>query len=185
MDLGLAQTQLTMQDRPEMNIHAKDQGVPSVLPADGTLVYVSPWRRNVAWLGSGIFIVIYLNALIRAVQVGGLLPMLIALFSSVMIIFALRMPMSGIILRSSGVTLRMAWWTFSWSWNEIDHFELGERGSLRLRVHLRDGRTKKAKGFFARSSEEEERCHLLFAALNERLEREQARFDADASANLT
>jgi hypothetical protein len=47
---------------------------------------------------------------------------------------------------------------------------------------LRDGKIKKAVGFFARSPAQEERCQALFRALEERLEAEQAKSGGQSSA---
>lgn len=89
--------------------------------------------------------------------------------------FCLRAPLTGLAVEHEGIKVRTAVRTYHWSWSEIKQFELKPRGYIpRLRIHLRDGRVKKARGFFARRPEEEERCQALFRALEERLKAEQS-----------
>jgi hypothetical protein len=94
-----------------------------------------------------------------------------------------RLAMSGVMLEPEGIKVRSAWRTHHWGWNEIERFELRERGHIpRLRIHLRNGKIKKAVGFFARSPAQEERCQALFRGLEERLQAEQAKYSAGSSA---
>jgi len=148
----------------------------SPLPPDGTIVYVSPWRRRIAWVCTAGFVYLNLAVAIKSLQLGGLVGIGLVFFSAILIVFVVRLPLSGMILGPQGIKVRSAWWTNNWCWDEISRFELLERGnSPRLRIHLRNGRIKKAVGFFARSPAQEERCQAMFRALEERLEAEQAK----------
>lgn len=146
-----------------------------ILPPDGTAIVVSPWRRKIGWMVAVVFVFLNLSVAVEAVQIGGD-PVAIALifFCIALMVFSVRMPLSGVSLEAEGIRVRSAWWTHHWRWDEIDHFELRERGNIpRLRIHLRNGKIKKAVGFFARSPAQEERCQAMFRALEERLETEQ------------
>lgn len=86
-----------------------------------------------------------------------------------------RGALGGIVLSADGVKARSTWRTYHWRWDEIKNFELREKGETpRLRVHLTNGRVHGFLGFYARTKEDEERGQELFAALEERLKREQA-----------
>lgn len=99
-----------------------------------------------------------------------------ALISAGVIYASIRMPLSGVILEQRGVKARSLWRTYHWQWDEIEKFELRNRGETpRFRVHLTDGSSKGFLGFFARSPEQEKKGQLLFEALEERLEREHAK----------
>jgi PH (Pleckstrin Homology) domain-containing protein len=87
-----------------------------------------------------------------------------------------RAAMAGIIVDSEGIKARKAIRTSRWRWDEIERLELREPGERRrLRVHLRNGTTHKLSGFFAWSEKEEAKSQVLFRALEERLEVEQAK----------
>lgn len=90
-----------------------------------------------------------------------------------------RMALSGVSATAQGVRARSTWWTYSWCWDEVERFELRERGEVpRFRVHLRKGgRVHGFPGFFARSREQEARGRALFRELEKRLEAEHERRD--------
>jgi hypothetical protein len=145
------------------------------LPQDGKLIYVTEWRKQLTWLVFGWFALLDIGIAITVFIKGSLIGVLIGLAVLVLAFFTLRLAVTGLMVETDGVTLRAALWTYHWGWDEVDHFELKERGYIRLRIHLRDGRIKKAPGFFARKPTEEQRCQALFAALEDRREREQDR----------
>lgn len=149
------------------------------LPPDGTLIRVSPWRRQVMWVGIVVLVFVDISVLVKVIELGrlvGVLPALASVFSAIV---AIRMSLSGVMLLSGGVKARNIWWTYHWQWNEIERFELRERGETpRFRIRLRDGKVKGFLGFFARSSSQEERGQALFRALEKRLEDEHAEHDA-------
>lgn len=152
------------------------------LPPDGTLIRVSPWRGQVMWVGTTVFVFIDISVLIKVIELGrlaGVLPALACMFSA---IIAIRMPLSGVILERDGVKARNIWWTYHWRWNEIERFELRERGETpRFQIHLCDDGTKGFLGFFARSPSQEERGRALFRALERRLEAERGKMGIQAS----
>lgn len=130
-----------------------------ILPPDGTLIYVSEWRRMIVWVGFGYFALGSFSIAVAALLLGSLAGLGIAIGSFVNAAFCARMPMTGISLEPGGVRLRTALRTYHWTWDEIERFELKPRGYIpRLRIHLRDGRVKKSRGLFARRRSEEERC---------------------------
>lgn len=86
------------------------------------------------------------------------------------------MTLSGVIFESQGVKARTVWRTYHWAWDEIERFELRDRGEVpRFQIHLRDGTTQGFLGFFARSSTQEARGQALFEALANRLETEHSK----------
>src|SRR3954454_14306701 len=161
-----------------MNDERKDEKMratepASVLPSDGTIIRVSDWRRKLLWSCAAGFAVVGFSVIVSAIQVGRPLAIVPALFAVGVIFTSVRMPLSGVVLEQTGVKARGLWRTYRWRWDEIERFELRERGEPpRFRIHLRDGRTKGFSGFFARSPEQEERGQALFKALEKRLEDE-------------
>jgi len=148
----------------------------SVLPPDGTLIYVSEWRQTAGWIVFGWFGLGSLSIAVVAPFLGSIAGFGIALGALVNAAFCARAAMTGISLEPGGMRLRTVLRTYHWTWNEIERFELKPRGYIpRLRIHLRDGRVKKSRGFFARRRSEEERCQALFQALVERLEAGKSR----------
>lgn len=148
----------------------------TVLPPDGAIVEVSPWRRQLGWIVAAVFLSIDAVILINAIKIASLAAAGLGLFAIALAVFAVRMPLSGLTLSNEGIQLRSAWWTYRWRWEEVGRFELRDRGNIpRLRIHLRNGKVQKARGFTARKPTEEERCRALFDALEERRQREQAR----------
>lgn len=156
----------------------------SLLPPDGTRLRVSPWRQQIAWIPTALYTFFAIGLPITAIQDGYAIAALVSLLGcGFAAIGSARLALSGVILEPRGIKVRSAWWTHHWRWDDIDHFELRERGNIpRLRIHLRNGKIKKAVGFFARSPAQEERCQALFGALEERLEAEQTEHGARGSA---
>lgn len=142
----------------------------SALPADGKLIHASPWRQQIT---VGFFVWVALGNLSVAVvafTLGSSKGLALGVGSLLFAAFCLRAPLTGLAVEHEGIKVRTAVWTYHWSWREIEYFELKPRGYIpRLRIHLSDGRVKKARGFFARRPEEEERCQALFRGLQERL----------------
>lgn len=153
------------------------------LPPDGAFIEVSPWRRQLGWILTVVFGSMALFAMGKVLQKGDVAAIPIALYQLIIAGLAVRLPLCGLLLEQSGVKLRTLVWTHRWSWGEIDRFELKERGYIpRLRVHLSNGKVKRAPGFLARSTSQEERCQALFKALQERLEAEKRRLSDPMSA---
>lgn len=146
------------------------------LPPDGTLLRIGMWRVKIMWAGTIVIGLIALSVLIEAIQIGSpaaFLSALAAIFASGVFI---RMPLSGVLFEQQGVKARTVWRTYKWRWNEIECFELREKGEKpRFRIRLRDGRTKGFVGFFTQSQAEEERGQALFRAAESRLEAEHAK----------
>lgn len=149
----------------------------SVLPPDGKLIYITPWRREIAGACLLLLGLMNLSLGITALLLGKPAGILLGLFSFAMAAFSIRAAMGGLMLEQSGVKLRTPVWTYRWEWSEVECFELKPRGyTPRLRIHLRSGRVKKVRGgFFAGTPSEEKRCQAFFRALEARLEREQRR----------
>lgn len=154
----------------------KDEGTPSgaLLPEDGTIIRVSPWRRQLLWLGAALLIFINFSVVVQAIHIGrpiALVPVAVCVLATVI---AFRIPMSGFVLEADGVRARSVWRNYFWRWDEIDRFELRERGEpRRLKIHLCDGSRYGFSGFFARSTAQEERGRSLLVSLEERLKSEQ------------
>lgn len=152
---------------------AQEAQTGSFLPPDGRIVEVSPWRRQLGWVLTVAFGYLGIAAIVKLFQSGKIdsASPAITLYLLVMIGLAVRLPLCGLLLEQTGVKLRGLAWTHQWSWSQIDHFELKERGCIpRLRIHLSDGKVKRVPGFMARSPSQEERCQALFRALEQRLE---------------
>lgn len=148
----------------------------SILPPDGTIIYVSVWRQTIAWFFFGWLALGSLYVAVVAALLGSLAGFGLAIGALANAGFCGRAAMAGVSLEQRGVKLRTPWWTYRWRWDEVDRFELKPRGYIpRLRIHLRNGRSKRAIGFFARGTKEEERCQALFQALETRLKMEQSR----------
>jgi hypothetical protein len=147
----------------------------TVLPPDGKLIIVSQWRRQITWGVFILFALCDLSIAIVAFTLGNLNGFALGLACLLFAAFSLLAPMTGLSLERQGIRVRMALWTYHWSWNQVARFELKPRGYIpRLRIHLRDGRVKKVRGgFFTRRPEEEERAQALVNALEERLKAEQ------------
>jgi hypothetical protein len=161
----------------------KQSTVNTSLPPDGTLIRVGTWRVKVAWVGTSIIGLIVLSVLIQAIQIGRPVALLSALAAIFGLAVFVRMPLSGVIFEAQGVKARSVWWTYQWQWDEIERFELRDKGEKpRFRIRLRNGRTKGFVGFFTQSQSEEERGRALFSALEERLEVEQAKLGVQNSA---
>jgi hypothetical protein len=147
----------------------------SALPSDGKIIRVSEWRKNFLWLGAFVFGFVGLSVVVSAIQIGRPSALLPALTAIGVIVASFRMPIGGVILERSGIKARNLLRTYRWQWNEIERFELRERGETpRLRIHLRDGQTKGFPGFFARTPAEEARAKELIQALQDRLQSEQS-----------
>jgi hypothetical protein len=146
------------------------------LPPDGTIIRVSPWRRQIFWLGAVGMGVLTVGVVIHAMQISRPAA---ALESLGFVLFGLalaRMAICGVIVEGSGIKARSTFRTYRWRWEEIERFELRKRGETpRFRVHMRDGKVRGFLGFFARSSEEEARAQELFEALEDRLQAERSR----------
>jgi hypothetical protein len=147
----------------------------SILPLDGTIIRVSQWRRQMAWVPAVFYAFFAVCSAAYALQKGvpaaALLGVLGFGFAAVL---SARAALSGVILESGGVKARGTWRTYYWRWEEIECFELRERGEMpRFRIRLRNGKTPGFRGFFARSPEQEARGQALFRALEARLEAER------------
>lgn len=155
----------------------------SILPPDGTIIRVSQWRGQMAWIPAALYAFFAVWSAAYAIQKGvpaaALLGVLGFGFAAVL---SARMALSGVILESRGIKARGTWRTYDWRWEEIEGFELRERGEMpRFRIHLRNGKTLGLRGFFARSSEQEARGQALFRALEARLEAERQMPQDDGS----
>jgi hypothetical protein len=147
----------------------------SSLPPDGTIIRVSPRRRQTRWIGAGLFGLFAFCVTLYAFQAGR--PTLaLASLGYVLAAFGFgRLALGGVVL-GDRVRARSFFKTFTWQWEEIKRFELRQRGETpRLRVHLKDGTTRSFLGFFAQTSSEEARADELLEALQVRLQNEQAR----------
>jgi hypothetical protein len=129
------------------------------------------------WIPTALLACVSITLLVKIVQNGYPVTALIGpLGTGLSAIGFARVSMSGIITESWGIKARNTLRTYSWRWDEIDHFELRARGEVpRFRVHLSDGRIQGFLGFFARSTEQEERGQAFFRELAKRLEVEQAK----------
>lgn len=144
------------------------------LPPDGTLIRVSQWRRRMAWIPTVLYALFALWSPVYAIQEGVPAAMLIGVlgFGFAAAVSA-RMALGGVILEPNGVKARNIWRTYHWRWDEIERFELRQRGEVpRFRIHLRDGKVRGFLGFFARSPAQEARGQAFFKALQERLRAE-------------
>lgn len=148
---------------PDENAH--------ILPPDGTLIYVAEWRRLMTWGVFGVFACGSGSIAIGGLILGSTAGAGLAIGSLATAVFCVRAAMTGLSLERNGIRLRTMPRTYHLSWDEIDRFELKPRGyPPRFRIHLRDGRVKKARGFSASLPKEEERLQALFRALEVRLE---------------
>jgi hypothetical protein len=148
---------------------------PAGLPPDGTIIRVSPWRRQIFWVGAAGMGFLALCVISYAVQIGRPAVALEAIGVFLMGLASARWAICGVAIDSSGLKARSTFRTFNWRWDEIERFELRERGETpRFQVHLKNGKVRGFLGFFARSPEEEERARELFQALQTRLRMEQA-----------
>jgi len=145
-----------------------------IVPADGTIIRISEWRRQVLWAVAVVpafFAICVLVYAIRASQPAALI--MTAGYGLFAFVIA-RGALGGIVLGADGVKARSTWRTYHWQWDEIEKFELRKKGETpRLRVHLTNGRVHGFLGFYARTQEDEERGQELFAALEARLEKER------------
>lgn len=142
------------------------------LPEDDTIIEVSPWRRQIGWAFAAFIAVTGLSIAYKGFRFGDLYGLMLGIWGILLTVAVVRLPLEGIMLAPGGIKVRYIWWTYHWHWSEIDHFELKPRGYIpRLRIHLRNGRTKRVRGFLARSPNQEARAQALFRALEERLER--------------
>jgi hypothetical protein len=124
---------------------------------------------------AGVTGVIAVLVLVHAVQIGRPAAILQGLPYAILAAFIARGAMNGVIVEPWGVKARTTFRTYRWRWDEIERFELREKGETpRFRVHLRNGRARGFLGFYARTAAEEEKSQALFKALEERLETEQA-----------
>jgi hypothetical protein len=160
-----------------MNAGASEVGrgnTTDILPPNGHLVYASSVRHQITWLAFGWFALIDLVVAATALALGSFAGVALGVGCVVLAIWSLRIPTTGLVLEEHGIRLRTAFWTYKWHWDEVRRFELKPRGYIpRFRIHLTDGRIKKAGGFFARRPTEEERSQALVAALTDRLRAEQ------------
>lgn len=148
----------------------------AILPPDGTIIRVSQWRQQIAWIPTVLYGLFALWSPVFAAQKGS--PLAGRIIGVLGFGFAAavsaRMALSGVMIEHEGIKARSAWWTSHWRWEEIERFELRARGELpRFRVHLRDGQVRGFLGFFARSPVQEARSKELFRALEQRLRAEQ------------
>ena len=150
------------------------KGTAATLPPDGHLVYASSFRYQVTWAAFGLFALMDLAIAVTAFALGTVAGAALGTACLILAAWSLRIPTTGLVLEKDGIRLRTAFWTYRWDWHEIRRFELKPRGNIpRFRIHLCDGQTKKARGFFARGPSEEERSQALVAALVDRLKAEQ------------
>lgn len=153
------------------------QGSVSVLPLDGKLICVSQWRRQIVLAVFLCYVLIFLAISIAYFTIGGVLGVVLGMGAVACGLWACRVPFTGLILDQQGVKIRAPLWTYHYSWHDVQRFELVERPVSpymhRFRVHLRDGRVKKVRGFYARGPAEEERRRLMLEALEERLAHER------------
>lgn len=154
-----------------------DQTVMSqTLPAEGTIIRVSAWRRQVLWALACLPIIFAVCVLVFAIKSGQPAASLIIAVYGLFAFVLARGALGGIVLSENGIKARSTWRTYRWRWNEIEKCELRKKGETpRFRVHLVNGRVHGYLGFYARTQEDEERGQELFAALEERLARERAR----------
>jgi hypothetical protein len=149
----------------------------TILPPDGTILRVSQWRRQSGWIPTAIFAFLAIGTLIEVVQESHPVSALVGPLGLGLVALGFaRMSLSGVILESQGVKARTVWRTYHWTWDEIERFELRDRGEVpRFQIQLRDGTTRGFLGFFARSPAQEAKGQALFEALRNRLETEHAK----------
>jgi hypothetical protein len=156
----------------------------SRLPPDGTIIRANEKRRQVLWVPVIIYALLGIYVIGFAIDRGSLpaAAVGVVIFGGV-VALSVQTARNGIVLSSRGIKAR-GWRTRKWSWEEIDHFELRERGQRpRFLVHLRNGESHGVVGFFGRSEEEEERAQRLHGALAERLRIERSRIGQSSSAS--
>jgi hypothetical protein len=148
----------------------------SLLPPDGTIIRVSDWRRQALWAATAIFASFAASLVVYTIQVQEPAILLGALGYGCGAALFGRGALQGVILEPDGIKARGTLRTYQWRWDEIEHFELRERGETpRFRVHLRNGTTKGFLGFFSRTAEQESKARMMLKALDERLKVEQER----------
>jgi hypothetical protein len=158
-------------------VRAMDEGATSprgaVLPSDGKLIFVSKWRRQVVVACFLCFALIYVAIAVASFTHGSTFGVLWGTGALVWGVWAIRIPLTGLILEPQGIKVRAPLWTYHYSWQEIKSFELVERPispyAQRFLIHLSDGRVRKVRGFFARGSAEEEGRQEIMKALEARL----------------
>lgn len=146
------------------------------LPSNGTIVRVAAWRRQGLWFCSAAAASLAICVIVYAVSSGRPVAATGALGYLAFAGGLTRGAMSGVVVEENGIKARNIWKTYHWRWDEIDRFELREKGeNPRFQVHLRNGQVRGFLGFYARSDEEEARAQHLAESLQVRLERDQAK----------
>ena len=141
---------------------------------EGAIVRVTPWRRQIFWVGAAIMGFLAAYILIYALRSGRPVVALGMLGYGLFGLALARTAICGVIVESSGIRARSTFRTYQWRWAEIRRFELRERGETpRFRVHLQNGQVRGFLGFFARTPAEETRAKELFEAMQARLQAEQ------------
>jgi hypothetical protein len=147
-----------------------------VLPPDGTIIYVSEWRREILWIPVVVYGFLGICVIGLSLSRGSPLAAVVgALIFSAVVALSVQTAFRGVALSPQGVTAR-GWRTHRWSWGEIERFELLEQGrKMRFVVHLHNGKSHRFGGFLASSQEEEDRAQRIFQAMVQRLELEQTK----------
>jgi len=150
----------------------------NVLPPDGKVIWVVQWRQQLVLTYFIVFALMFLGIALSGFLIGSA-GYLLGLGALAWAAWAVRVPLTGLILEPQGIKVRAPLWTYQYSWQEVESFELIERPispyAHRFRIHLSDGRVRKVRGFFARGSAEEKRRQEVMKALQARLACERER----------